>query len=371
MSSIKTVTDKSKSGIHHLLRLYHPRTWREKGIVWSIGLGLATYLVVTLILWAYWDQEPDLFDVRANALTMAGGEQTKLVPGYATTATVIRIADTLLHKPGGYLSNDVTPPAIFMDNMPSWEFGVVIELRDTVRALRNDFSRAQTQSAEDRDLMTADAKLHFDMAHWILPATEQEYQKAIDALSRYMVRLGAGQRGDAKFFARGDNLNAYLAVVEKRLGDMAQRLSANVRQLRVNSELAGDKKAASSTAPPEAVASNPWLEIDNVFREVTVSTPWMEIDNVFFEARGYVWALVHVLKAIEVDFRDMLQGKNALLPLRRIIHKLENTQQAVWSPMILNNTGFGMLTNHSLIMASYMSRANAAIIDLRILLTQG
>jgi hypothetical protein len=39
--------------------------------------------------------------------------------------------------------------------------------------------------------------------------------------------------------------------------------------------------------------------------------------------------------------------------------------------MILNGSGFGVLANHSLVMASYISRANAAIIDLRDLLSQG
>ncbi|MCB1707405.1 MAG: DUF2333 family protein, partial [Halioglobus sp.] len=46
-------------------------------------------------------------------------------------------------------------------------------------------------------------------------------------------------------------------------------------------------------------------------------------------------------------------------------------QETVWSPMILNGSGFGLMANHSLVMASYISRANAAIIDLRDLLSQG
>ena len=34
------------------------------------------------------------------------------------------IASTLIEKPGGFLSNDVTPPSTVLDNLPSWEFGV-------------------------------------------------------------------------------------------------------------------------------------------------------------------------------------------------------------------------------------------------------
>ncbi|MCF3997434.1 DUF2333 family protein, partial [Pseudomonas aeruginosa] len=42
-----------------------------------------------------------------------------------------------------------------------------------------------------------------------------------------------------------------------------------------------------------------------------------------------------------------------------------------WSPMVLNGSGYGILANHSLVMANYISRANAAVIDLRQLLSQG
>jgi hypothetical protein len=41
------------------------------------------------------------------------------------------------------------------------------------------------------------------------------------------------------------------------------------------------------------------------------------------------------------------------------------------SPFILNGSGMGLLANHSLVMASYLSRANAGINDLRKLLAQG
>ena len=88
-------------------------------------------------------------------------------------------------------------------------------------------------------------------------------------------------------------------------------------------------------------------------------------------SRGAAWALIHLLKAVEIDFAPVLQKKNALVSLRQIIRELEGTQAMVWSPMILNGTGFGLLANHSLVMASYISRANAAIIDLRDLLSRG
>ena len=91
----------------------------------------------------------------------------------------------------------------------------------------------------------------------------------------------------------------------------------------------------------------------------------------FYEARGAAWALVHFLKAVEQDFSPVLQKKNALISLRQIVRELEGTQEPIWSPIILNGSGFGLFANHSLVMASYISRANAALIDLRNLLEQG
>ena len=67
----------------------------------------------------------------------------------------------------------------------------------------------------------------------------------------------------------------------------------------------------------------------------------------------------------------MLAKKNATVSLQQIIRELEATQQTVWSPMILNGSGFGTLANHSLVMANYISRANAALIELSELLNQG
>jgi hypothetical protein len=67
----------------------------------------------------------------------------------------------------------------------------------------------------------------------------------------------------------------------------------------------------------------------------------------------------------------VLEKKNAVVSLQQIIRELEPTQQPLWSPVILNGGGFGVLANHSLVMGSHISRANAALIDLRRLLSEG
>lgn len=317
---------------------------------------LVILLIILLLLGWYWSSEPDAFDVVQAAKDHAPETSSRLTTGSYTTSSTITIMETLLNKPGGYLSNDILPPSVFLDNIPNWEFGVLVQIRDVTRAMRNDFSRSQSQSTEDQDLIIAEPKFNFDNNSWILPATEGVYQEGVDALYGYLQRLQDPANPDAQFFARADNMVAWLTQVETRLGSLSQRLSASVGQVRFNTDLAGESDAVQSTETGS---------------QVMVKTPWTEIDDVFYEARGAAWALVHLLKAAEIDFEPILEKKNARISLRQIIRELEATQEPLWSPVILNGSGFGLFANHSLVMASYLSRANAAVIDLRTLMQQG
>jgi len=321
-----------------------------------LSMPVILILLFFIVLGAYWSDEPDVFDIIATTASIAPEIDGKTTTGSFTTSTVIVAMETLLNKRGGYLSNDILPPSIWLDNIPNWEFGVLVQVRDITRSMRNDFSRSQSQSTEDKDLIIAEPKFNFDNKSWIFPATESVYQEGIDALYGYLNRLQDPTTQDAQFYARADNLKDWLSQVEKRLGSLSQRLSASVGQTRFNTDLAGEAEAVQSTATSQQLA---------------VKTPWHEIDDVFYESRGAAWALVHFLKAVELDFAPTLQKKNALISLRQIVRELEATQDPLWSPVIMNGSGFGMFANHSLVMASYISRANAAVIDLRNLLEQG
>ena len=326
--------------------------------IW-VKLGIAAfvlYLVLALIVGIFWSFEPDFFSVREKALEDVGHDENALVVGVHTTSALIHVTDTMLNKPGGYLSNDVTPPGLWLDNIPSWEYGALIQIRDMTKAMREAFSRSQSQSTEDKDLALAESRFNFDHNSWLLPTSEGEYEEGIDFLREYLARLADTNQENAQFYARADNLRYWLATVETRLGSLSQRLSASVGQRRLNTDLAGDAGAQQATRAPS---------------ELEVKTPWRKLDNVFYEARGSAWALIHFLKAVEVDFAPVLEKKNALVSLQQIIRELEGSQQPIYSPMILNGSGFGVLANHSLVMASYLSRANAALIDLRELLSQG
>ena len=356
MEALRSIWNRLLGAGRYLVSLYSPNTLRERGWIWGSGLLLVTLLLALLAIGAYWSRTPEPFDVVAHANALASAQGRKVVSGYTTAATLVGVAGTLLDKSGGYLTNDMLPPGRLLDNMPNWEFGVLVQVRDLARVLRNDFSRSQSQSVEDKDLAIAEPQFKFDSESWIFPASESEYRKGLEALQRYLDRLNDQNEQDAQFYTRADNLTDWLAVVEKRLGSLSQRLSASVEQVRVNTDLAGDASAETATFRPG---------------QIVVKTPWLQIDDVFWEARGATWALLEFLRAVEVDFKGVLQKKNALVSLQQIIRELEMSQQSITSPVILNGRGFGIFANYSLVMASYISRANAAVIDLRNLLQQG
>ncbi len=317
-----------------------------------LGAVLAVFLLVISIVGFFWDSEPALLEKDLSTQISDPG----YVTGTATVSALIDVAETLLNKPGGYLTNDIMPPGVWMDNIPNWELGVVVQVRDMVRTLRNNLSRSQSQSAEDQDLVNAEQNFFFNNDRWFWPDTEGKFHAGIKDLENYRSRLADTSQQDAQFYARADNLNTWLSEVGTRLGSLSQRLSTSVGKRQLDISLAGDAAATQST---------------RVSQDQIIKTPWTELDDVFYEARGTTWALINLLKAVEVDFEEVLRKKNALVSLQQIIRELEPTQQVLWSPLILNGSGFGVLANHSLVMASHISRANAAIIDLRNLLEQG
>ena len=330
---------------------------KSKGILWGFGvLGLVTTIVL-IILGAWWGAEPSQFNIHDEAIKRMKETNTTEVPlGYTYTNTLAHISEVLLHKSGGYITNDVAPPGLLLDNIKNFEYGALVMLRDATSALRNHFSRDQSQSWEDADLAIAEPYFYYENDSWALPSTEAEYQKGIDSLHKYMIRL---QKVDnsvkpARFFSRADNLWQYTEVVIKRLGGLSTRLSASSSKANLGPGLVVLDKDELLNQP---------LPLDKI--------TWLEIDDVFYEARGASWALLHILRAIKHDFKDILLDKRAMRTVDIMIKALENAMNPILSPMILNGGGYGLFANYSLTMATYIARANAAALDLRDIMNRG
>lgn len=282
-------------------------------------------LCISVLINIFWSQEPDL--ITAEKTTKQS------IAGQASVRSLIYSTRSLLDKNGGYISNDIFPLSQAMDNITAFEFGALEQIRDFALILRREFSRNKSQSTENKNLAQAQPKLSIDHKSFMLPSAEKSYYQAINLLEKYLDDI---KHNKAVFAPRAGNLVAWLNLVSSRLGDLSQRLS---EQKDSTDQLHNFKK-------------------------------WLTIDNVFYETRGSCWALINLLEGVSVDFKGVLQKKN-INNFDEIKKELLQTQNYVWSPMILNGNGFGLTANHLLVMANYVSRANATIIDMINLLEKG
>lgn len=294
----------------------------EYGWIWKPLLALLTiYLLVSLVLGIWWSQRPEPFDVdQATTQWLGSPADAELPRGARLTASMLTSLDILLEKPGGWLRNDMLLPGVWLDNMPSWEYGVLTQLRILGKALPA-MGPAGTGALE-----SASKALQSDSEDWLYPAAEKRYSQAQGALASYLAGIVRGGDG---FAATGEGLAGWLDAVSRRFSGLTQQLLASVDDPEALRELGVDDAAL-----PEA-------------------TPWFRIDNVFFEARGDAWGLLQLLKAARLDYAEVLGKASANTTLERLIAELELAQRRVWSPVILNGSGFGIFANHSLVLANY------------------
>jgi hypothetical protein len=254
--------------------------------------------------------------------------------------------ETLLEKPGGLLTNNPMPPGVLLDNIPSWEFGVLTQVRDFTLALRMDLSRAHAQSLDRPELNAAQASFAFSHEAWVLPSAESEYRNGLAQLSQFAQAITDEK---ASFTIRANALDGWLRKVERRLGGCSVQLRANAGADQYNPNIMTSVQEQPTVPAAETVAAG-------------------EIDNVFYEARGTAWAIYHLMKGVKVDYEPVLDQMLAMGAMNRALSNLYAALEPLGSPMVLNGRDFGATPNHSLILAAYLANAHLAVSELRNLL---
>lgn len=306
----------------------------EYGWIWKPLLALLViYLLVAIGLGIWWSRPPSPFDVEQATAVQRGeasddttqAATTSAQRGAVATATLLTTLGTLLDKPGGYLRNDMMPPGLWLDNMPSWEYGVLRQARDLARSLP-ELAGEELDAFEE-----VDERLSANSKDWLYPSAERRFEQAVDVLEGYLQSLS--EDAGPGFEASGDGASVWLSRVERRLDSLTHRLSASVGEREALRDLGVDDDALPDR------------------------TPWFRVDDIFFEARGSGWALIHLLEAMRRDLQDVIAAADADGLWDELIAELKLTQRRIWSPMILNGSGFGLFANHSLVMANHTARA--------------
>ncbi|MCK2183472.1 DUF2333 family protein [Halomonas getboli] len=297
----------------------------QYGWIWKPLLAaLILYLLVVLGLGFWWSRTPALDVTQADGPAADAGTSADVVTGVATVDGLSGLVGTLLDKPGGYLRNDLAPPGLWLDNMPAWELGVLDQARWLSQAL-------PALAGSDASALDATRKaLEGDADDWFYPSTEHRLEQARVSLDGYRQALAGGQ---VAFAGDAQGLAAWLNGVARGLDDMGRRLSASV-------------------GSPEALVG---LDLDTA--GLPQETPWYRVDDVFFEARGETWALHRLLEAVGRDEAARIEAAGLETSWAALTAELELSQRRLWSPVVLNGSGFGLFANHSLVMAHHVMRA--------------
>ncbi len=388
------------------------RASRRQRFMRVAGIALVVYLGVNLGLSIWWSREPPIFDTLEEARTHAIAQKhiaegADLPMGYHTVHTAQRLIDTLLDKPGGLLVNDMFPPATYgavpwrvedaygvrrwkavrvrwLDNIPNWEYGALVAVRDIVLVLMLDMTRYRGQSEGPPEIRRAFQRINIDHTSWILPSAESQYTVARDELEAYLEALSRPGRERAPFFVRQDNLAEYFRYVERRLGETAIALRASAGDYLYDPRALTSFGYAHEQIAPQQTLERPeeerpqWEpplagreEVLDSSRRLVRKTPWLEIDDVFFEARGTAFALYHLLLAVRDDFEQVIDGQRAMGQMNRALSELHAALQPIRTPMIMAGRDYSITPNHSITLAAYLAQAHLAVADLRSLMSMG
>jgi len=249
-----------------------------------------------------------------------------------------------------WLPNDLYWPTVFLDNMPSFQIGELEVVRYNVHVLRDNLSRMRTTDKIDNKVEDAFTALSNDPHKWWLPSAESKWQNAYDDLEVYYQNL---LRGVSHFYPRGDNLFELVADYASLMGGVNTRLiNAPQRSGTVLPVDSDDKENGKKDS-----------------EQVSVNISWRHIDDNFYYAQGVAYGLYESFKAIKIDFRRVLEEKNAMVLVDKI---LENLARCYFEPLIVfNGASHSIFANHSLNLSGIFNDARQKINSLTMALRQG
>lgn len=290
------------------------KRWWAKKSVWIV-LVLLVLGVNSALAWVM-GLKPSLPAVR---------EKVDAPSGYATTTMIVDLMQTQLKGFGGWLPNDMPPgPGSWLDNLPNFQLGVLQIVRHASRSLRDHLSRQRTSDAVHKRADLAFSAYANEAQRWIFPAAENAFQRGNRELEGFAEELGA----DAGFYPRADNLVYLLEPLISELG-----------------------------------------AVNNLLLRSASETSWWELDDNFYYAQGVGYATLGILQAAEVDFRGVLEDKNATEIYAQILATLEESDFNPW--MVANGNKDGFLANHSNNLKVYLEDARQKLNSLVSILKQG
>ena len=247
-----------------------------------------------------------------------------------------------------WLPNDIFWPTIFLDNMPNFQLGKLEVVRYNTRVLRDNLTRMRTTDKLDPYAEKAFTSFSNDPYKWMFPSAESKWKDGYESLEHYYDNLITGE---SIFYPRADNLVQLLDQYLSLMGGVNTKLVSAARETR--------KVTAKDNGTP--------VDMDEDRSDLVI--PWHEIDDNFYYAQGVAYSLHLSFKAIKRDFYSVLQDKNCLNMVDKIIDDLGRCN---FEPLfIFNGDPDSIFANHSLNLSGIFNDARQKINSLTVTLKQG
>ena len=216
-------------------------------------------------------------------------------------------------------------PNAFLDNMPSFQVGVMRAVGRFSLELLDEIARTRGSSSNDPDLERAAGFLQFPPDIWFvntskswLPTvpSEDQYRAGLRALVRYNERVTLGT---AVFDRRAD-----------AFGRTIQQISADL---------------GAQTAAIERTRQGGWWIFNT------------SADDLFYQNKGMLYAYYMILDALGSDFEGLIRERGLTLVWTRALQNLEHATQL--RPMIVlnGNSDRSIFANHLMLQGFYLKRA--------------
>jgi len=243
----------------------------------------------------------------------------------AAVATAAALMDRELNLNGWTPNDPWFAPAGLLDNMPSFQTGVVNAVGRFSFEMLDQIGRRSGSSGADPDLERASGFLQYPPYIWVwepsrsfLPSvpSESQYRQGLAALERYNARLGRGE-----------------AIFERRTDTLAQVLS------RISDDL------GSQTSQIDRAQNTGWW----IFSR--------SADDVFYRNKGMLYGYDVILEALGDDFVKVIEENNLSAIWAQTLTSLRQGSQLRPAIVLNGRTDRSIFANHLALQGFAMKRA--------------
>ena len=261
--------------------------------------------------------------MQRHALLDFDPEMPDAVPGERVAAALVAVMDHELDSVTGWRPNDFVlwGPRLFADNNANRQLGIILAVRETTRVFKDHLTKVSSDQY-DANLQEADTRFRNDAEKFWLPSAESQFKRGVQVLRDYVDGLHENP-------PRSKLLN--------------RRNVELIRLFQAWSDMLGDAHSS--------------LYRDDV--------SFVATDNVFYHAQGVAHVMVHVLRAVRVEYTAGFQNRPILDTL---IEECAAAlyQAATLKPLVVLDGGpASIFANHRRNLDAYVNEARQKMYSIR------